>query len=364
MTTTTATAPQRRWRLLRPVTLALVIYLIYFALLYFRNGSNPLEFVYPTISGSAGYDGQFAYCIALDPSNAAPCLDVPAYRYQRILHPITARFLGLQNSVGIIWALLAINVAGMMLGTLALESLLVNLKVSRWYALIYALFGGVFFAARVNTPEPLAYGLVLAAIWSAARKQWTLQAILLLVAALAKETTLIFTAAYLAQFVLDRRWWATLRLLLIAVLPLVIWQFVLRSWFGAFGVGSGGAMATPFEIIPFMGIWRIGLEKGIAALLLFGFPALLFAVVPTLWGLWKGGRDLISGRRNEYTLLLLANAAIMLFVPYSTYREALGLARFMPGLVAVVLLYAALKRERRALIYSSLWLVWGLLLVG
>ena len=37
--------------------------------------------------GTQGYDGQFAYYIALspDPEDVAPKLDVPGYRYQRIL---------------------------------------------------------------------------------------------------------------------------------------------------------------------------------------------------------------------------------------------------------------------------------------
>src|SRR5207253_9945322 len=39
----------------------------------------------------AGYDGQFALFIALDPTHAAPSIDKPAYRYSHILYPIAAR---------------------------------------------------------------------------------------------------------------------------------------------------------------------------------------------------------------------------------------------------------------------------------
>lgn len=47
--------------------------------------------------GTEGYDGQFVYYIAqnLDPLEVQAKLDVPAYRYQRILLPILARFLSL-----------------------------------------------------------------------------------------------------------------------------------------------------------------------------------------------------------------------------------------------------------------------------
>src|SRR5664279_5428507 len=55
-------------------------------LLPMRYSGQALEFIWPTSAGAAGYDGQFTYDIAANPLHAAPKLDVPAYRYQRILH--------------------------------------------------------------------------------------------------------------------------------------------------------------------------------------------------------------------------------------------------------------------------------------
>src|SRR4051812_38862879 len=40
-----------------------------------------------------GYDGQFAYFLALDFRNARAYMDMPGYRYARILYPLTARLL-------------------------------------------------------------------------------------------------------------------------------------------------------------------------------------------------------------------------------------------------------------------------------
>jgi hypothetical protein len=51
----------------------------------------------------------------------------------------------------------------------------------------------------------------------------------------------------------------------------------------------------------------------------------------------------------------------MPFVPFSTYVEPLGIVRFLPGLVIGVLLYAALRKRRRALVYSTIWIAFGLL---
>src|SRR5437588_2229708 len=47
-----------------------------------------------------GFDGQFSYYIALDPSKAHHYIngnDDAAYRYQRILYPILARFIVLEQ---------------------------------------------------------------------------------------------------------------------------------------------------------------------------------------------------------------------------------------------------------------------------
>src|SRR5712692_11628586 len=48
--------------------------------------------------GDIGFDGQFAYYIAVDPVNARYYMDSPAYRYTRIVYPLTARALALGRS--------------------------------------------------------------------------------------------------------------------------------------------------------------------------------------------------------------------------------------------------------------------------
>src|SRR5260221_5935415 len=332
-------------------------------LLTLHYSGQALEFIWPTSAGAAGYDGQYTYYIAADPLHASEHLDVPAYPHSRILHPLLAGLLALGQAPLIPWTMLAINLIALAAGTAALEQLVRAENTSRWYALVYGLFGGVFIAVRVNTSEPLAYGLVLLAILAERRGRVFWHVILFALAALAKETTLFFVVGYLIYYTLERRWRDAMRLVLIVGLPFAAWQLVLRAWFGAFGIGSGGALATPFEILPFNGIWRL-LPYGLGIFALLGIPVLAAALVPTLWGLWRSGRDALRRRWHPYVFLLLANAAIMPFVPFSTYREPLGIARFMPGLVISLLLYAALRRQRRVLSYSTVWVIFGLLLIS
>jgi hypothetical protein len=188
---------------------------------------------------------------------------------------------------------------------------------------------------------------------------------MLALAGLAKETTGVFAAGYLLYLGLHRRWRDAVRLALVVGIPLAAWQILLYAWLGSFGVGSGGAKATPFEIIPFYGVLKIATEGSLLAFLVLGVLLVIpAAVLPSLWALWRTIRDLRNRRWEPYTCLLLANAALMPFVPFSTYREFLGLLRFMPGLVLMVVLYAAHNRLRRPLLYSTLWIMLILFVVS
>ena len=67
----------------------------------------------------------------------------------------------------------------------------------------------------------------------------------------------------------------------------------------------------------------------------------------------------IGARRtiDLFSLLLLVTAGIMPFVPFSTYREPLGILRFIVGLQIAVILYAANRKNSRVLRYSTIWIV-------
>jgi hypothetical protein len=91
-------------------------------------------------NGSEGYDGQFFYYIATNPATAPPKIDVPAYRFQRILYPLLARWLAWGNSQLIPWLLIIINLAALTGSVWLVEQLLARCRVSRWYALPVGLY--------------------------------------------------------------------------------------------------------------------------------------------------------------------------------------------------------------------------------
>jgi hypothetical protein len=122
-------------------------------------------------------------------------------------------------------------------------------------------------------------------------------------------------------------------------------------------------MGTPFEWLPFAGLLRVATVKWSAFWLLLAIEGPLF-VLPAIWALSASVRDLLRGRRHPWTTVLLAQAAALPFLPFSTWREPLAMARLAVGLVAATLLYGAQRRSRRVLTFSLLWLATLALLVN
>jgi len=347
---------------LRPWHLVGAVGLFYIAVTLVRF-ADPLAFaticsdVNRVSSGQCGYDGQFAYAIAVDPQNAPAWMDVAAYRYQRILYPTLARVLGWGQPGLIAWTLIAINFAALLAGTAIVEALLRANGASRWYALAYGLFAGVLMPLRLDLTEPLAYALALAAVWTTttADGRPLTAGVLLALAALTKETTLLFAAALVAYHGLNRRMRDALVVGAWAAIPFAIWQLILLSQFGQFGVGSGGALGTPFEVVPLRGWWALA-SIDLTAFIVISLIMLPMTIIPTLIALFVALRDFLRRRFDLAVLLLFFNAVVVLFTPQSTFREPLGMVRFMVGLVASVLLYASARGSRRGLNYALLWI--------
>jgi hypothetical protein len=133
-----------------------------------------------------------------------------------------------------------------------------------------------------------------------------------------------------------------------------VWQFWLWWEFGSPGLGSGGAMATPFEWIPFMGLWRIG-PISMATLgiyiLMFG-PTIVF---PSMWGVFNSFKALRRDKKYAETWALMINSLFIIFMPFSTFREPLSILRVAAGLVVAVILYAAKRGDKRVLNYGMFW---------
>lgn len=352
-------------RQVHPALLVFLIQLLLLAWALHVEGGDPLalarlgtRFSQADPQGTEGYDGQFNIYIGRDlrPETVAPYLDVPAYRYQRIMLPLLGYLLSGGDQARLAWILPVLLLLSHTLGTWAVAELLASCGVSRWYALVYGLFAGFSLSLRLDLAEPLAFALVALALLANARQRHGLSWVFYGLALFARELTVIFIIAQLLAELFQRRWRYALGLALTALLPFGLFQLWLWQVFGQPGIGSGGAMATGFEWIPYMGLWRISafsVQYLLAMVVVFGPTVLL----PSAWGFWQGLINWIKRDRNVLVLGLFLNAISVMIMPFSTFRETGGVIRYICGLVLSVLLYAAYMRRIKVLNYSFLWLI-------
>jgi len=249
--------------------------------------------------------------------------------------------------------LIVVNLAAQVGGVLAVEAWLTAHGISRWYALTYGLWVGLVVAVRLDLNEPLSYALIAVSFVAQHRGRLWLAATCLLLATFAKETALVFWVAQIVLASLDRNWRA-LFVFGAAELPFVFWQVELWRWFGVIALSSGGWMATPFEWLPYMGLWRIALVS-VPAFVLLAAISLPLAVGPSLWGLAAAAGRLWRRDYSPSVLALGANAALIAVLPFSTFREPIALVRLATGLVLSTILFGAHTRSARVLNYSLLW---------
>lgn len=313
--------------------------------------------------GSEGYDGQFGYYIAADPDpqNVRRHLDVPAYRYQRILLPMLARIFSFGQTQLIPWGLVFLPLFGQVLGVAFVAKILDELERNPLLALVYGLNAGSLLSIRVALPEPLAYACVAAALYAYLKDRIWQGAFWLALAFFAKEVTLVFGIGVLLFLWIKRSWKASTILLGIGFVPFLVWQVWLWQTFGEMGIGSGGAGATGFEWIPFMGLLRIvNYSRLYFIAMLIAFTPLIIA--PSIWGLWATLHKLFCGEVHLITLALLMHCLIMFYLPFSTYRETGGVLRLSVGFVLAFLLYVAQEKQIRLMRYLPLWLVYNVFL--
>ncbi len=308
-------------------------------------------------AGPAGYDGQFAYYIALDPApeHAAQHLDDPPYRYQRILYPLLTRILAFGSPEAIPWILIGVNLAAQTLGTAALAWWLHSRGVWPGFALTYAGWVGLVSGVGLDLNEPLTFALVMSSwlAWSRERPAWA--AALMAAALLTKESAILFWAAMLMGELAGRRRLPFVAAMLGAAAAYAAWQLWIQVTFGSFGLGIGGEGATTFDWIPLMGLWRIGgVSLGAMALYAAIFGPTI--ILPALWGVAAAARAAWRGHLESGTWALLLNSGAVVFVPFSTFREPLGLVRFACGLVLATLLFAGSGRLMRPLRFSLFWI--------
>ena len=306
---------------------------------------DPTYRYFPDPSGK-GYDGQWAYYLALDPANARFYMDKPAYRYTRILYPMTARALALGRADLIPYTLLLVNLLALGGGTLVMATWLRRKGVSPWLALIYGLYPGLFIALQRDLNEPLAYALLALAVYLfdfGGRRRLIYAGLAFALAILARETTAVFAVLYGLVLLAPRpfpgigvRLWKPSRarlvqaatLLGLALAPALLYRLFLRLWLGNADVPADVAP----ELIPFRGIlsyWPWQGPQIIAAAAVVA-PALICAAAG-VYALWR------RVWRVEVFILLANVQLFVVMLAAGSFPDIISSARVTAGVAPAAL---------------------------
>jgi hypothetical protein len=253
-----------------------------------------------SVQPGRGYDGQFYYRIALDPSDLRRRADGIGVdnplRFERIAYPALAWLFAAGRPGLVPWSLVAVNLVG--LGTLGLLGGVIARSAGRhaaWGLLLPGWAGFLFTTGRDLTEVITTVGVV-AGLLAWRRGRPALAGGALAVAVMARETAMLVVAAVVAAWMW--RWWrdrgrprlehATLAWG-IPTVTFLAWQLVCRLDTGAFPLLTGSR-----DNVVQVGTGRHdgllgGLSPASASLKVAQFVLLLLVGVLLLWRLRYGG---------------------------------------------------------------------------
>lgn len=292
-----------------------------------------------------GYDGQFYFFIAQDPflgnPDIAPTLD-NSLRYRRILYPLLAWLLSFGQRAWLPWVLVLINVTA---GTAAIAGLAVAARRegrSPWLALAVALNPGLWIPILTDLTEPLQLALLA---WAVVLDG---SAVLLLLSALAKETTAVVQVVELIRRARARQWTVAARhalaLALLGGWALWVWKTV-----HAHESTLGGHLLEP------PGAPQIALVSGPEWGRLLVAIALAFCVLAIVRLIWIRDAAALGGA---------AYATVGLAAGIDTWADPLAYFRVIAGAVVLVFMSWAAARDRAGTAAVALSAVAGVAALG
>jgi hypothetical protein len=268
---------------------------------------------------------------------------------------MAARAVALGKASAIPAALVLVNIGAIALGTLFVAVLLSESGVTPLLALAWAGYAGQVSAFWRDLAEPLAMALVALALLLLRRRRLGMASVVLLLAALTKETALLFAGAVALSAALNSRWRALGNVIGVVALPYALWQAALRLSLGHTGMSGADRQAA----LPLAGLMAArGATAWIGDCVVVVGPAVLcLAFVLAL--LWSAGQFSAQALRDELssvpTLAVLANLVFVLWLPGRSYADLWASARNADGLVLALLSHPGLASSRLRWVLGGAW---------
>lgn len=346
-----------------PILVALAVYLAFLALILAPYGFNPSALIglgtaeplnAPALLPGGlivfegiGYDGQHFYHIALSlVRGERPA--VPPVRVQRIGYPLAAALLSLGQERAIPWALVAVNLLAVGMGTAVFVRLLRRHKLNAWWSLLFALNSGQILAVQMDLALPMTIAFTAGAYLCWERRRMGATAALLTAALLTRESAALFLVPLVAAEALGRRW-RDAAVLCLPVAAFLAWQGALRAWLGAgaMEVSAGQLVAPGVGMAAALGAAAASVGQGLAATARQGsvvavMALVLGALVGSAWCLRRG--------YDAYTGGVLLHALFALCASYDIWEAYASAGRVFAGVFPLLVLTYGVRRDRWTLL--------------
>jgi hypothetical protein len=217
------------------------------------------------LTHDVGHDGQQFYVIArhpFDPQAVGDAVEPVAYRYRRILFPLIGTIFAPDGGRPLIAVFLIQSLVGVALGAWALSRLP---RAPSWLPVTIALTPGVVAAVGRSLSDALAAGLGLVAVTLATERRWTTMILVLVAAALTRETLLLVAAGLV--FTPGMPWRIRIATLAIPGLAFATWSTWV-SWAAGSPPTKGGFEQFALPMVGWMSphVGPIDLALGLAAI--------------------------------------------------------------------------------------------------
>jgi hypothetical protein len=289
-----------------------------------------------------GYDGQYYFGVAADPTHARDYMPGRAgIVYSRVLYPAVARAFSLGSIRALPYVLLIVNLLAAVVGTLAVALWLRRHGAPAWPAALFGLYPGLVFTVLRDLTEPLAFALTALAVLAydgQRRGRLVLSATLFALAGLTRETVLPFALACAATLAITdvrgagwrhpQAWRRAFLFATAAIAPLLVWRGLVAAYVHEPTQETGGrGWAVPFYGI--LSYWHWDPQHRLIVLTIV-LPALAAA----------GGALVLVQRRLAPVagMLLLLNVLLyVVFLPRSVEVDYGAAARAAVGVVLAAL---------------------------
>jgi hypothetical protein len=337
---------------IRPSCVVGVLYIILLFFVILTRGYGALDFVHLGAvwakygpAGTWGYDGQFYYQLAGHPIHAYQYMDNAPYRYQRIFYPLVVAVFSLGLAPLIPYMMVLVNGLAIVLSVEIMSRLLAKQQLSSWLSLPVGLYFGQAAAFLFDTAEPFALFLVCAGFWFIVERRIPWAALCMGLAALTRETSVIFAGGYVAYFLWRKEWRSAALFTGLGVLPILLWLLALRLIFGRTGI----TFAPAFEHAPFAGLFYYSSTPRKFLLLI------IFMLLPTIMSCLLALSELMHRRWQHLALLgiWLANLCTIVFLSHESYADLISCGRIAGCVVVPGLFYGVMTRNKTILCYMQ-----------